>query len=139
MNLLENINRIKQILNLIGEEISSETLDVLEIEEGSGDFKFMVNSEVSGMMKGTRDGDTLWIDRIVVYPKWRDKGMGERFIIHYLTKFGGSIGSKSQLRNRSATKMWERIIKRNDIDSEVGELYSEYQNGVIPTFRVWEK
>lgn len=139
MNLQENISRIKRILNLIGEDISSDTIDVLQTGEDTGEFKFTVNGETSGMMKGTRDGNTLWIDRIVVYPKWRGKGMGEKFLMYYLDKFGGEVGSKSQLRNRFATRMWERIINRDDINSEVGEIYSEYQNGIIPTFRVWKK
>lgn len=139
MNLQENISRIKRILNLIGEDISFDTIDVLQTGEDTGEFKFTVNGETSGMMKGTRDGNTLWIDRIVVYPKWRGKGMGEKFLMYYLDKFGGEVGSKSQLRNRFATRMWERIINRDDINSEVGEIYSEYQNGIIPTFRVWKK
>ena len=139
MNLQENISRIKRILNLIGEDISFDTIDVLQTGEDTGEFKFIVNGETSGMMKGTRDGNTLWIDRIVVYPKWRGKGTGEKFLMYYLDKFGGEVGSKSQLRNRFATRMWERIINRDDINSEVGEIYSEYQNGIIPTFRVWKK
>jgi predicted acetyltransferase len=139
MNLKENIDRIRKILNLLKESDENEKLSIVRSELGDQNYNFLINGEEVGKMKGDKEGETYWVSLITIYPKWRGKGMGEKFIIQYLKDNGGSIGSKSLLRNRNATKMWERIIKRNDIDSEVDEIYSEYQNGVIPTFRVWKK
>lgn len=139
MNLKENINRIRKILNLISKNDTSNNLKIVRSELSDNEYNFLINGEEAGRMKGDREDNTFWVSLITIYPKCRKQGMGEKFIIEYLKKFGGKIGSKSLLRNRNATKMWERIVKRNDIDSEVGEIYSEYQNGVIPTFRVWDK
>ena len=139
MNLKENINRIRKILNLISENDNSNNFKIVRSELSDNEYNFFIDGEEVGRMKGDKENDTFWVSLITIYPKWRGKGMGEKFIIQYLKENGGSIGSKSLLRNRNATKMWERIIKRNDIDFEVGEIYSEYQNGVIPTFRVWKK
>jgi GNAT superfamily N-acetyltransferase len=137
MTLQENIRRIKSILTLIGEEMSSDRMKIQKSKKNSGEFIFLLNNEEIGWMRGSLEDDTLWIDRITIYPKWRGEGFGEKFIIEYLKEFGGSIGSKSELRNRFATRMWERIINRSDIQYEVGGIYSEYMNAKVPTFKVW--
>jgi GNAT superfamily N-acetyltransferase len=137
MTLQENIRRIKSILTLIGDEMSSDRMKIQKSEKNSGEFIFLLNDEEIGWMRGSLEDDTLWINRITIYPKWRGEGFGEKFIIKYLKEFGGSIGSKSELRNRFATRMWERIINRSDIQSEVGEIYSEYMNDNISMYKIW--
>jgi predicted acetyltransferase len=136
MNLKENIERIRKILNLVKESDENEKLSIIKSEIGDQNYNFLIDGEEVGKMKGDKEGKTYWVSLITIYPKWRGKGMGEKFIIQYLKDNGGSIGSKSLLRNRNATKMWERIIKRSDINFKLGSQFSEYYNNEIPIFEV---
>lgn len=81
-------------------------------------YNFMLNGIEVGWLIGQKHGDTLTIVGIKIENEYRNKGLGEKFLIEYLKKYGGYILSNTN-RTDFAEKMWQRLSKRNDVNVNI--------------------
>ncbi len=116
---------IIKFIDFLNEKLNIENHKLTGYIENYKEYKFFRDDENIGYMQGLIENDIFWLNIILIEDEFRNQYLGEQFIIEYLKKYGGYIGSKSKMRSKYAEKMWERLIKRNDINFEL-----DYQKGV---------
>jgi len=116
---------IIKFIDFLNEKLNIENHKLTGYIENYKEYKFFRDDENIGYMQGLIENDIFWLNIILIEDEFRNQYLGEQFIIEYLKKYGGYIGSKSKMRSKYAEKMWERLIKRNDINFEI-----DYQKGV---------
>jgi len=110
---------IIKFIDFLNEKLNIENHKLTGYIENYKEYKFFKDDENIGYMQGLIENDIFWLNIILIEDEFRNQYLGEQFIIEYLKKYGGYIGSKSKMRSKYAEKMWERLIKRNDIIFEL--------------------
>ncbi len=130
------------LFHMKNEKSPNDELDVKEVKLRDWvsvykRYNFHLNNEVVGYMIGLKKDGVFNLDVIQTDIRYRGKHMGEKFIIKYLQKFGGSICSEpSGGRSYTADKMWERLYRRDDVIIMKEEIFHSYYKIIINHYTI---
>lgn len=90
-------------------------------------YYFFLNDEEVGYMSGVIENNIFNLTIIFIEDKYRNKSLGERFIIKFLKDNPDmSICSNNETRKQVADKMWQRISKNPIIQVDIKNIKSIY-------------
>ena len=100
------------------------------------EIHFFIDNKKAGYFSGILKNDVLYIDSMIVYDNYRNKGLCEISIIEYLKEYGGKICSEN-IRSYLANKMWDRIIRRTDVKNKISIGYESYMSRNYNKYLIW--
>ena len=112
----------------------TQTLAQLESEFGSKVFlKAVETNKIVGSVRASLDGNKCGIDRLIVHPDYRRRGIGRELMLKIETFFPDAerfelfTGSKSADNIRLYEKLGYRICREEDLSEKVRIVFMEKQ------------
>ncbi|WP_242860884.1 GNAT family N-acetyltransferase [Defluviitalea phaphyphila] len=112
-----------------------ETLDEIEKEFSTYLFlKAIINGVIIGSVRAYKEGDTCYIGRLVVHPKFQRQGIGTKLIYEVekifkeCSRFEIFIGHKSQRNINLYKKLGYMEYKTVEINKELKYIYMQKLN-----------